>query len=70
VAAGGTTDDGRFTLKTARCLGSCGLAPVVVLDGEVRPHQDASRTVVAVSTALTEEPDRERPLAATAEEVR
>ena len=35
VAAGGTSDDRRMTLRTARCLGSCGLAPVVVLDGEV-----------------------------------
>jgi bidirectional [NiFe] hydrogenase diaphorase subunit len=35
VASGATTDDGAVTLKTARCLGSCGLAPVVLLDGEV-----------------------------------
>jgi len=70
VAAGGTTDDGRFTLKTARCLGSCGLAPVVVLDGAVRGHQDAVRTVDAVSAALTEDPANEPALAATAEEVR
>ena len=30
-----TTPDGIFSLTTARCLGSCGLAPVVVFDGEV-----------------------------------
>lgn len=36
VEVGGTTADGLFSLTTARCLGSCGLAPVVVLDGEVR----------------------------------
>lgn len=35
VAQGSTTEDGLFSLTTARCLGSCGLAPVVVLDGEV-----------------------------------
>ncbi len=35
VAAGATSEDRRMTLRTARCLGSCGLAPVVVLDGEV-----------------------------------
>ncbi len=35
IASGATTDDGSVTLKTARCLGSCGLAPVVLLDGEV-----------------------------------
>ncbi len=36
VGAGETTPDGVFSLTTARCLGSCGLAPVVVLNGEVR----------------------------------
>lgn len=32
---GETTPDGLFSLNIARCLGSCGLAPVVVLDGQV-----------------------------------
>ena len=36
IPAGGTTPEGLFSLTTARCLGSCGLAPVVVLDGQVR----------------------------------
>jgi bidirectional [NiFe] hydrogenase diaphorase subunit len=36
VAVGETTSDNVFSLTTARCLGSCGLAPVVVIDGEVR----------------------------------
>jgi bidirectional [NiFe] hydrogenase diaphorase subunit len=30
-----TTPDGLFSLTIARCLGSCGLAPVVVFDGQV-----------------------------------
>jgi NADH-quinone oxidoreductase subunit E len=30
-----TTDDLLFTLETVACLGACGLAPVVVVDGEV-----------------------------------
>lgn len=34
VAEGGTTPDGRVTLKTAECLGSCGTAPVVVVNDE------------------------------------
>lgn len=29
-----TTDDGNFTLKGVRCLGSCGLAPALSIDGE------------------------------------
>jgi bidirectional [NiFe] hydrogenase diaphorase subunit len=32
---GETTPDGRLSLLTARCVGSCGLAPVVVLDREL-----------------------------------
>lgn len=35
VEEGGTTADGVLSLTTARCLGSCGLAPVMVLNGQV-----------------------------------
>jgi bidirectional [NiFe] hydrogenase diaphorase subunit len=35
VAPGETTADGRLSLLTARCLGTCGLAPAAVLDGQV-----------------------------------
>ena len=35
IEPGQTTEDGRFSVATARCLGSCGLAPVVVMDGAV-----------------------------------
>ena len=34
VNEGETTPDGRFTLHTAECLGSCGTAPVMVLNDE------------------------------------
>jgi NADH-quinone oxidoreductase subunit E len=32
IAPGQTTADGRFTLSTAECLGSCGTAPVVMVN--------------------------------------
>jgi bidirectional [NiFe] hydrogenase diaphorase subunit len=35
VALGETTADGKFSLSIARCVGSCGLAPVIVFDGQV-----------------------------------
>lgn len=35
IVPGETTQDGKISLLSARCLGSCGLAPAVVLDGEV-----------------------------------
>lgn len=34
-AIGQTTSDGGMTLQETRCFGSCGLAPAVILDGEV-----------------------------------
>jgi bidirectional [NiFe] hydrogenase diaphorase subunit len=30
-----TTSDGKLSLSSARCLGSCGLAPVMIIDGEI-----------------------------------
>ena len=35
VKAGGTTADGVYTLEATRCLGCCGLAPVIVVDEDV-----------------------------------
>ena len=32
---GETSRDGKLSLLTARCFGACGLAPVVVVDGDV-----------------------------------
>ncbi len=42
VAPGETTADGEISLLTARCLGSCGLAPAVVYDQEVAGKVDAN----------------------------
>ena len=35
VEIGGTTEDGKFTFEIARCIGSCGLAPAMMIDDEV-----------------------------------
>ncbi|MDY0039787.1 MAG: bidirectional hydrogenase complex protein HoxE [Desulforhabdus sp.] len=35
IHPGETTEDGKVSLLIARCLGSCGLAPAAVFDGEV-----------------------------------
>lgn len=32
LEVGGTTEDKRFSLEVVRCVGSCGLAPVMVVD--------------------------------------
>lgn len=52
VAPGSTADDGSLTLRTARCLGSCGLAPVMVLDGDVHAHQSPTSALELVDAAL------------------
>ena len=41
ISPGETTADGKVSLLTARCLGTCGLALVVVYDGEAAGNQDA-----------------------------
>ena len=35
IGVGGTTSDGLFSIEAVRCLGCCGLAPVIVVNGEV-----------------------------------
>jgi NADH:ubiquinone oxidoreductase subunit E len=35
VESGGTTPDNKFTLEATRCLGCCGLAPVMMINDEV-----------------------------------
>ncbi len=35
IKAGETTADGNISLMTARCVGACGRAPVVLEDGEL-----------------------------------
>ncbi len=34
IEVGNTTEDRRFSLEAVRCLGACGLAPVVVVDDD------------------------------------
>ena len=35
IGVQGTTEDGLFSLEAVRCVGCCGLAPVMVINGEV-----------------------------------
>ncbi len=35
VESGGCTPDGKFSLDACRCIGACGLAPVMTINGEV-----------------------------------
>lgn len=54
IKAGDSTDDGLFTLEVVRCLGACGLSPVITINdntyGLVRPDA-ISRILMAYRPA-------------------
>lgn len=35
ISGGQCTEDGKFSLEACRCVGACGLAPVMTINGEV-----------------------------------
>lgn len=45
VKPGDTTPDRRFSLETVRCLGACGLAPVITADDDTFRHVKPNRVV-------------------------
>ena len=45
IKSGETTSDGKVSVLTARCFGSCGLAPALVFDGEVSAKAQPSGAV-------------------------
>lgn len=53
VKAGHTTPDGKLSLTTARCLGCCGLSPVVVLDDSVLGKETPASTLDKVRRRLS-----------------
>ena len=50
-----TSDDGLFTLETVACLGACGLAPVMTIDGEVHAKMDPDRAVALLEEIRAKE---------------
>ena len=51
VKAGETSPDGRYTLRTAGCLGSCGIAPVMMVNGRMFGNVRLSDAVQVVKYA-------------------
>lgn len=45
VKEGGVSEDRRFSLEAVRCLGACGLAPVVVVDQDTYGDVKADKVV-------------------------
>lgn len=44
-----TSSDGLFTLETVACLGACGLAPVMTIDGEVHSKMTPEAAVALIN---------------------
>ena len=42
---GDTTEDRRYSLEAVRCLGACGLAPVVVVDQDTYGNVKADKVI-------------------------
>jgi len=45
IGVGGTTDDGLFSLDVVRCLGTCSLAPVMMIDDDVHGRLTSERVL-------------------------
>jgi bidirectional [NiFe] hydrogenase diaphorase subunit len=58
---GQTTPDGKLSLATARCLGSCGLAPVLVIDGEVVGRETPESTLKRLQNLLGQTTVEKKP---------
>ena len=41
VPVGSTSSDGKYSLEATRCIGACGLAPVLTINGEVYGRLEA-----------------------------
>lgn len=49
IDVGGTTEDGLFSLAGARCLGACGLAPVVMIDDRIHGDLTPKKTIEIIN---------------------
>ena len=56
IKPGETTEDGMFTLDALRCIGACGIAPAVSINGKVYPKMTVSqvREVIAQQYLIVE----------------
>ena len=50
-----TSADGMFTLETVACLGACGLAPVMTIDGEVHAKMTPEAAMALLEDIRKEE---------------
>ena len=49
IEVGETSEDKLFTLQEARCLGACGIAPVIMIDDKIYGELDGKKTVELIN---------------------
>jgi len=55
IQPGQTTQDGLFTLDALRCIGACGIAPAVTINGKVYPKMTVSQVTEVIDQYLLAE---------------
>jgi bidirectional [NiFe] hydrogenase diaphorase subunit len=53
VKPGETTPDNKLSVLTARCIGSCGLAPAVVIDGEMSGKMSPDEVIARIRRCVS-----------------
>ena len=49
IGPGQTTDDGMFTIDALHCIGACGIAPAVSINGKVYPKLTVDKVPVIIA---------------------
>ncbi len=52
-----TSEDGKWTIQTVNCLGSCALGPLVVIDGELKGKMTTTRAYKDIDKILGKSAD-------------
>lgn len=55
IAPGETTADGLFTIDALRCIGACGIAPAVTINGTVYPKMAVSQVAGVIESYRNKE---------------
>ncbi len=55
ITAGQTTTDGLFTIDALRCIGACGIAPAVTINGTVYPKMTVSQVPEIIESYRSKE---------------
>lgn len=64
IKPGETTEDGLFTIDALRCIGACGIAPAVSINGKVYPKMNEAQVIDVIDEyRAVEEEEKEGVLA-------